>query len=303
MMISEELISPAGGRRATVRLLVVAFTLFASYCLAANVAIALHEFGHALGCWLGGGRVVGLFLAPQGYSGSYAARDFSVEYATRYGRLLQVAGGPVFGAAFGVPFLLAARLFRPGTVGWIAIIAVATWCFGNNGAYLFLGGLVPFGDALDLIEHGVPRWALLVTGLPLVVAFLVLFASFLRGIGLRAKDSYGRWVLTIGAGLLAYLAMIAGARLLWPPDGQLPPTGDDLLGLAVSPLAVLILASGTYPFRRAGHGPATAAEPRWATAGAVLALGVLFIAAEGLFFSNDFEAAAVAATLPRLSTN
>src|SRR4051794_4936963 len=204
---------PAGDRAPPRRFAVVALTLFPSYGLATNVAIAPPELGHAPGCWSAGGKVLGLSLAPQGSAGSYAARDFSVEYATRHGHLLTVAGGPVLGAAFAVPFLLAALLCRRGSVGWIVTLAVGTWCVGNNGAYLFLGGLVPFGDALFLTELGVPRWALVVAGLPLVVAFLALFASLLRGIGLRRDDTYWRWVLTVEAGLLAYLAAVTAARL------------------------------------------------------------------------------------------
>src|SRR5262249_20332133 len=149
-------------------------------------------------------------------------------------------------------------------------------------------------------ELGVPRWALFLIGLSLVVAFLALFASFLRGIGLRREDSYWRWVLTVQAGLLCYLAMIAGARFLWPTDGQLPPTANDLLGLAASPVVVMLLATCTYAFPRVGRGQeSSATEPRWAKAGMVFALGLLFMATEVLFFSYDYEAAAAAQPVQR----
>jgi hypothetical protein len=281
-------------------LALVAFTLFASYCFGANAALALHEVGHGVGIRLAGGRVLGFVLAPQGYSAPYAARDSSVDFATSYGRLIQVAGGPVFGAAFGVVLLLAARLFRRGTVGWVVTHGTGTWCIGNNGAYLFLGSLYPFGDALFLTELGVPRWGLFLVGLPLVVAFLALFASFLRGIGLRREDSYWRWVLTVEAGLLLYLAMIAGLRLVWPTDGQLPPTANDLLGLVASPVLLLLLATCTYPFRRAvPRDESRTTEPRWTKASVVFALSLLFMASEVLFFSYDYEAAAATQSLRR----
>ncbi len=303
MTIADVSILPAGEQRPLRSLFLIAFTLGASYCLGANLAVALHEFGHALGCWLAGGRVLGLVLAPQGYSGSYAARDFSADFATRHGYLLLVAGGPIFGAAFGVIFLLSARLFRRGTLGWVVTHGTGTWCIGNNGAYLFLGSLYPFGDALFLAELGVPRWALFLVGLPLVIAFLALFASFLGGIGLGRgrgrEDSYGRWVLTVEAGLLGYLALILGLRLVWPPGGQLPTTSGDLLAFACSPLALWLLATCTYPFRRAGgRDESWASEPRWTKAGLVLALGLLFMATEMLFFSYDYEAAAAGAISP-----
>jgi multisubunit Na+/H+ antiporter MnhG subunit len=299
MKASEESRPPAGERGPSRRSFLIAFTLFASYCLGANVAIALHEFGHALGCWLAGGKVLGLVLAPQGYSGSSAARDLSADFATSHGYFLLVAGGPVFGAAFGAVFALAARLLRRGTVGWIVTHGTGTWCIGNNGAYLFLGSLYPFGDALFLTELGVPRWGLFLVGLALVVVFLALFASFLRGIGLGREDSYRRWVLTVEAGLLGYLALILGWRLLRPPGGQLPATANDLLGLACSPVALLLLATCTYPFRRAARCESSMSEPRWTKAGMVLALGLLFMATEVLFFSYDYEAAAAAQSVRR----
>jgi multisubunit Na+/H+ antiporter MnhG subunit len=289
---SDEPLTPDGPERTGRRFPLVAFTLFASYCFAANAAIALHELGHAVGIWLAGGRVLGLYLAPQGYAGSYAARDFSVPFTSDHGRLLQVAGGPAFGAACGVVLLLAARGLRRGGVGWIVIHGMGTWCIGNNGAYLILGSLHPFGDALFLTELGVPHWVLFLSGLPLVVVFLALFASFLRGIGLRREDSYGRWLLTVEAGLLGYLVLIFGWRVLRPTDGQLPATANDLVGLAYSPVVLWLLATCVYPFRNvvpAQDNPST--DPQWMKAGMLLALGLLFMAAEVVFFSYDYEAA------------
>src|SRR5262245_32183074 len=119
MTRSDDSTPPADERQPPRRLALIAFMLFASYCLGANVAIALHEFGHALGCLLAGGKVLGLVLGPQGYSGSYAARDLSADFATRHGYLILVAGGPVFGTVFGVVLLFVARLCTRGTVGWI----------------------------------------------------------------------------------------------------------------------------------------------------------------------------------------
>ncbi len=190
MMTVDKLAPPVTQNASARNVLLIAFTLMGSYCISANMAIALHEFGHGVGIWLAGGKFLGLFLAPQGYTGSYAARDFSIPFATTYGRLLQIAGGPILGAALGlVPFILA-RLFKRGTVGWIVAYGTATWCIGNNGAYLLLGSLYPFGDALDLTELGVPRWGLFLIGLPLTVAFLRLFASLLVGTGLKSSDAY-----------------------------------------------------------------------------------------------------------------
>lgn len=76
MTTPEESMLPAGERSLSRRFLLCAFTLFASYCLAGNLALAWHEFGHSLGIWLAGGKVLGFVLAPQGYSAAYAARDF-----------------------------------------------------------------------------------------------------------------------------------------------------------------------------------------------------------------------------------
>jgi hypothetical protein len=278
--------TPSATERSSLRKgIVIAFTLFASYCLGVNVALALHECGHALGCWIAGGKMLGLVLSPQGYSESYAVRDVSAGFAVSYGYLIHIAAGLVFGAAFGVPLILLARNFRRGTVGWIVLYATGTWAIGNNAMYLFVGSLHPFGDSLFLIEEGVPRWGLFVAGFPLMVAFLILFASFLRGIGLRQDDSCRRWVLTVEAGLLAYLAMIVGLRILWPSAEQPRISGAQTLLLACSPLVLLALASCSFALRRTIHDrqEAPAVEPRWAIAGVVFVLGLLFMAIEVCF--------------------
>src|SRR6476620_1111011 len=169
----------------------IAFILFASYCLTANLAIALHEFGHGLGHLRAGGKLFGFFLQPQGYAGSYAAYDFSIPYRASYGPLLRIGGGPVIGAAFGLALIPFARVFKRGSVGWIVSYGTMMWCIAHNGAYFFLPSLHPFGDTFGLIELGVPRWVLFLAGLPLVIAFPPLFASFLVGIGMKRRDSYG----------------------------------------------------------------------------------------------------------------
>jgi hypothetical protein len=299
MNSSVESILPASERGPLHKGIVIAFSLFASYCLGVNVALTLHEFGHALGCWIAGGKMLGLVLSPQGYWESYAARDISAGFAVSYGYLIHIAGGLVFGAAFAVPLLLLAHYFRRGTVGWIVLYATGMWAIGNNGMYLFLGSLHPFGDSLFLMQEGVPRWVLFFAGLPLVVAFLILFASFLRGIGLRQEDSYRRWVLTVEGGLLAYLAMIVVLRLLWPSVEQPRMSSQQTLLLACSPLVLLALASYSYVLRRPHrHKEPPAVEPRWVIAGIVFVLGLLFMATEVWFFSSDLESAALGRVFP-----
>jgi hypothetical protein len=277
-------------KTATASPLLLAFTLLGSYCITANAAIALHELGHGLGMVAGGGKLLGFYLAPQGYSGSYAARDFSVPFETSYGLLLQRAGGPVFGAAFGLIPFVAGFLFKRGSVGWIVMYGTATWSIGNNGAYLFLGSLHPFDDALDMIELGVPRAVLFLAGLPLVIIFLMMFATFLGGIGLKWRDAFWRCVFVVEAGLLGYLGLVVGLRFLWPTHGQMAPTASDLLGLTCSPVAVFVIAACTYFLQRArDKSVISIEEPRWAKAGILFAIGLLFIAVEFLFFSYDYE--------------
>jgi hypothetical protein len=217
--------SPGAESLPAPRAALVAFTLFASYCLAANVAIALHECGHALGCWIAGGKMLGLVLGPQGYSGSYADRDIAAGFQVSRGYLIHVASGVVFGAAFGAIFLGVSRFLRRGSLAWIICYASGTWAIGNNGAYLLLGSLHPFDDALFLMEEGVPRWLLFIAGLFLVATFLALFASFLQGIGLRKKDSYLRWLLTIEGGLMAYPRLDRRVAAAVAPNWQTRSSG------------------------------------------------------------------------------
>jgi hypothetical protein len=269
----------------------IAFTLFASYCLSVNLAIALHEIGHLIGCWTGGGKALGLVLAPQGFSGSYAARDVAAGFTRDGGYLLHVAGGVVFGAAAGFVLVLVARRLKRGTPGWIVFHATGTWSVGNNGAYLLLGGLYPFDDAQSLVELGVPRLALFLAGVPLVVAFLYLFGSFLRGIGLTRKGPYRTWLLTTEAGLLSYIALVYALRL-WPGVDRHPLPRGQVVLLAIIPVIVLALATCTYVLQRGTDDSRERPEapPEWARAGMVLLLGLLFMVGELRYFSDDLEA-------------
>jgi len=265
--------------------LLMAVTLFGSYCLATNVAIALHELGHILGCWIGGGKPLGVVLGPQGVSGSYAARDLSFGFTRDYGYLAHLLGGFAFGILFGLLALALARLFQRGTAGWIACIMIGTMCVANNGGYLFFGGISPFDDVAGLIELGTPRWLLIVVGAMMLAAFLLLFARCLGGIGLRRDDPYWKWLATTELGVLFYLGFAVGLQMLWHP----PVPVKIGAVLAATPIALLVLASIAYQLRRTIPNAPTV-EPSWWKADLISAWGVLFVIAEMLFFSYDFDA-------------
>ncbi len=71
----------------------ITFTLFSAFALASNLASAVHEFGHALGCWLGGGRVAGFVLRP--FDFSYV--DTVMGNAPPWSHMLRSGGGIFFG--------------------------------------------------------------------------------------------------------------------------------------------------------------------------------------------------------------
>jgi hypothetical protein len=45
-------------------------------------------------------------------------------------------------------------------------LLVASFCLAHNGLYLFVGSLVPFADAANMIGLGAPRWLLFLFSIP-----------------------------------------------------------------------------------------------------------------------------------------
>jgi hypothetical protein len=115
----------------------------------------VHEFGHALGAWLTGGKVERIVLHPLTISRtdlSHNPNPLPVVWAGPIvGVLLPLLAWSVAGALK----LRASFLFR----------FFAGFCLIANGAYIGLGSLQNIGDAGEMFRHGSPVWLLWLFGL------------------------------------------------------------------------------------------------------------------------------------------
>jgi hypothetical protein len=263
---------------------VIAFTLFAAALLAHNLSIAAHEFGHALGTWLGGGEVIEFVVNPLTTSHVFAGPAFAKEY----GYALHTLGGVVFGTAIGVLCLLAASWLRRGTLCWTVLHFTGTISLLINGAYLALGSVRPFGDAWSMVnELNTPRVILFLVGLPILVGFMCVFPQFLRGLGLRGDDPFARWLLITEIGLVGYSLAFAIGQMLWAR--QWNSTAASELGLHVAATAVFAVPITAFAYwiarRRPDANEPPTSAPTWRRAATFLILAALLLATELMLFS------------------
>jgi hypothetical protein len=262
----------------------IAFTLLAAACVAHNLSIAAHEFGHALGTWLGGGEVIEFVINPLATSHVYAGPEFT----SQYGLALHTWGGVIFGTAIGVLCLVAASWLRRGTLCWIFLHCTGAISLLINGMYLAMGSVRPFGDAWAMVnELNTPRWIMFVVGLPVVVAFMCVFPMFLRGIGLRGKDSFAKWLLVTEIGLVGYSLFFAIGQLVWRGAGYSSSASE--LALLVGATSVFVIPVTAFAYwiarRRSGASEPPTAAPTWRRTAMIFALAAALLAAELVIFS------------------
>ena len=163
------------------------------------VAVALHEFGHALAIGMTGGTIRRIVLHPFSVS--------SVTYDSLYGeyRIWHAWGGVGFSCLAGLMIVgttLSLRLMRHLPFSMAGMITLAA-----NGFYLTVGGLFPMmgGDPARLIQLGVPKTGIIILGLFLFLLSACLFLYFLPMFGVRRQDSISRRLLIFGGGTSPYL--------------------------------------------------------------------------------------------------
>lgn len=127
--------------------------------------MAVHESGHVAHAWLSGGQVERVLLPWFGFS--------RTDLLHNPHPLFVAWGGALWGSMIPPGLFALAATFRFRLVRWIQFFA--GFCLIANGAYLAGGSLIGAGDAGDLMRHGVPRWTLVATGIPGVVAGLFLW--------------------------------------------------------------------------------------------------------------------------------
>jgi hypothetical protein len=137
-------------RRLEQSALIVSFLLFSWLAMQ-----AVHELGHILAALATGAEIIKVYLHPLVIS--------STEIGENPHPLIQVWAGPVFGAL--LPFLafLVAKTFR--TPGLYLFRFFAGFCLIVNGVYIAFGPSTGGADTAIMLDHGSPRWVMLVFGI------------------------------------------------------------------------------------------------------------------------------------------
>ena len=175
-----------------------AFLLLGAFAFAYNLAIGLHELGHAIVARLTGGRVLQVNLHPFGTS--------SVEIDPDPFPIATLAGGILLGPALASSAAALAWRSRRSPALHVHMTAVAS--LGTTGTYLAVGSLAGMGDAGDLIGLGVPAAALLATGLLALSASMGLAATVLPMAGLGRDVTLLRRIATLELAVLPYFAAV-----------------------------------------------------------------------------------------------
>ncbi len=161
----------------------------------------VHESGHVAGAIASGGTIRKVIWHPSVIS--------RTDVEPNPHPLIEVWAGPLVGSIVPVIFAWMTTFFR-------LRIAYLLWTFAGfcliaNGAYIGTGAAKPVGDALELLDYGMPRWPLAAFGIAAVSAGLWIWhrVSPRFGFGavptaIDAGHAYGAFAFAIVAIAIAF---------------------------------------------------------------------------------------------------
>ncbi len=163
---------------------------------------AVHEFGHVLGAWATGGKVVKVVLSPVVFS--------RTEVAPNPHPLTVVWAGPLIGCLLPIFALLIAKAARCPAIYLFRFFA--GFCFVANGVYIAGGSFLKGADPGDMLQFGSPQWSLILFGL---VAFSIgLFLWHRQGVHFGFAGSQGKVHPMATVTSLASLTLLVLAELI-----------------------------------------------------------------------------------------
>lgn len=124
--------------------------------------MVVHEAGHVLHLEASGGSIEQLTLHPLKLSHTLPGANPHP--------LITVVGGPLWGVMLPLLIWWIIRQVAPARSYLAAFYA--GFCLVANGAYLVGDAVLQGGDGREFIQHGIPPWALIAAGLPVVAAGL-----------------------------------------------------------------------------------------------------------------------------------
>jgi hypothetical protein len=91
--------------------------------------------------------------------------------------------------------------------------------------YLFVGSMIPFADASNMIALGAPRWLLFLFGVPLLGGFVVVLTSAIQFVVFCPTESLWKRIIVVELGLLTFPALMVGSMFFMPvPQSVRLPT-------------------------------------------------------------------------------
>jgi hypothetical protein len=157
---------------------------------------AVHEFGHVLGAWLTGGRVVQVVLYPLTIS--------RTDFQSNPHPLAVVWAGPLFGVL--APLIVWSVAAALRFVGAFVLRFFAGFCLIANGVYISIGSFDRVGDCGEMMRHGSALWQLWLFGLITIPAGLYLWYG--QGIHFGLGTGKGHVKVGVAYGTLAACAVL-----------------------------------------------------------------------------------------------
>jgi hypothetical protein len=158
---------------------------------------AVHEFGHVVGAWLSGGRVVRVVLDPR----TISRTDVDLNPQP----LVEVWTGPILGVL--LPILAWSLTAACGFRAAFVFRFFAGFCLIANGSYIGGGSFWRIGDCGVMLQNGSPLWQLLAFGIVSVAVGLWLWNR------LAANFGFGREKRPVDA-TTAYACLAASILLV-----------------------------------------------------------------------------------------
>jgi hypothetical protein len=163
----------------------------------------VHEFGHVLGAWATGGKVVKVVLSPVVFS--------RTEVAPNPHPLTVVWAGPVVGCLLPALALLIAKAARCPVIYLFRFFA--GFCFVANGVYIAGGSFLKSADPGNMLQFGSPQWSLILFG---SVAFSIgLFLWHRQGVYFGFSESGGKVHPLATVASLTSLTLLVLAELIY----------------------------------------------------------------------------------------
>jgi len=160
---------------------------------------AVHELGHVLGAWMTGAVVTEVVLHPLTISRTDVAKN---SWPT-----VVVWAGPMVGVLLPLVAMLLAKLFRAPGIYLFRLFA--GFCLIANGAYIAFGPGDGAADTGVMIQHGSPRWAMVLFGLVTIPLGLYLWHGQGKHFGLgEAKGKVDRRAVVVSVVLLVVLVAV-----------------------------------------------------------------------------------------------